>query len=312
MQFFGHTNIDFLSKRIIIINASLAFLVIGLIATIILGPKLGIDFTGGLELAYKFDKPVNTEEIRKAMSAAGIKSGEIKSYGEENQFLIRIKESEHAPELVNAALTKAFPNVKLEVLKSEKIEPKIGSEIALQAVLSVALAVIAILIYVAFRFEFTFGIGAVVALVHDVLITFAVVVMVSHLNIINLEMNQSFVAAILTVVGYSINDTVIIFDRIRENKEKTKGSDFIKIANMSINETLSRTVNTVGTTVIVLVVLLFFGGPVLEGFAFIMLFGILIGTFSSVFVATPIVILYLQKIKKINIREMKDLETIQI
>ncbi len=312
MQFFSDTHIDFLSSRKYFFYASTAVIIIGLLASFIMGPKLGIDFTGGTEIAYKFDKTVQTEDIRTAVTKAGLTGSEIKSFGKDNQYLIRVKESENAPERVEEALQGAFPDVTLITLKVDKIQPKIGAEIGLQALIAIILAVFAILIYIGFRFEFTFGLAAIVALVHDVLISFGLVVIVSHLNIINLEMNQSFVAAMLTVVGYSINDSVIIFDRIRENKEKSKGIDFIKMANTSINETLSRTVITLLTTVLVLVTLLLFGGPVLEGFAFTMLIGFITGTYSSIYIATPFVVWYLQKVKKMDLKEIKDMEAIHV
>ncbi len=159
------------------------------------------------------------------------------------------------------------------------------------------------LIYIGLRFEFTFGLGAIIALVHDVIFTLGMIVIFDKLGIINLEINQGIVAALLTVVGYSVNDTVIIFDRIRENREKHKGIPFAKIANLSINETLSRTIITVLTVLIVLLVMDFFSGPVLQGFAFTMTVGVIVGTYSSIYIATSFVLWYMKKVKKINIEE---------
>ncbi|ROL61960.1 protein translocase subunit SecF [Bacteroidetes/Chlorobi group bacterium ChocPot_Mid] len=303
MQFFHGTNINFIGKRQLFFFISISLIVIGLLTAIIMKPVLGIDFTGGTELAIDFHKPIKTESIRKTFEKSGFKGTEIKSYGKENQFLIRIQTSQKAEVLVNEIVRKNYPEYNIEILKVDQIGPKIGKELGLQAVFAVLLSVIAILLYIAFRFEFVFGLGAVIALVHDVLITFSMVVIFHHLGILDLEIDQSIVAALLTVVGYSINDTVIIFDRIRENREKFKGFDFIRMTNQSINETLSRTINTVITVVLVLITLVFLGGPVLQGFAFTMLVGIITGTYSSIYIASSFVIWFMQKVKKVELKE---------
>jgi preprotein translocase subunit SecF len=242
------------------------------------------------------------------LNNSGVDGAEIKSYGGNNQYLIRLKEFENADVTVQNAIDAQFQGVEYDVIKVDKIGPKIGSELYADALLAIFLAVLFILVYIAFRFEFNFGIGAVIALVHDVLLTFAIIVLVDHTGLINLEMNIITVAALLTVVGYSINDTVIVFDRIRENKEVHKGMNLHKMINMSINETLSRTVNTSVTTLIVLFVLLFFGGPVLEGFAFTMIIGIITGTYSSIFIASSFVILYTDKVLKPEVKETKKIK----
>ncbi|MFC2130834.1 protein translocase subunit SecF [Bacteroidota bacterium] len=303
MQFFSKTDINFVEKRNIFFVVSVVIIVFGILATIILKPVLGIDFAGGTEIALDFHKSIQTEQIRQSIESSGIKGGEIKSFGKENQFLIRIKESTKAETLVDDVLRNKFPDYKIEMLKVDQIGPKIGKELGLQALFAVLLAVVAILLYIAFRFEFMFGLGAVAALLHDVIITFTFIVIFHHIGIIDLEINQSIVAALLTVVGFSINDTVIIFDRIRENRERFKGFDFIKMVNQSINETLSRTVNTVGTVLLVLIPVVVFGGPVLEGFAFTMLIGIITGTYSSVYIASSFVIWFMQKVKKVDLKE---------
>jgi preprotein translocase subunit SecF len=300
MQFFHETTINFVNKRQLFFIISAIVIVVGGIAAIILGPKLGIDFTGGTEIAVKFSDKASTEEIRNVVAEAGYDGAEIKSFGSENQYLIRIQASEDAPSIIQGALENEFVDQEITTLKVDKIGPKIGSELYGQALMAVLLAVVAILLYIAFRFEFTYGLGAVVALIHDVVITFSVIVIVHHLGIINLELDQSILAGMLTVVGFSINDTVIIFDRIRENKERNKGMNFIKMVNMSINETLSRTVNTLLTALLVLVTLVFFGGPVLQGFAFTMLVGVIVGIYSSIYIASSFVIWYLGKVKKID------------
>lgn len=301
MRYFKNPNIDFLGKRKFFVILSITLIIACVLITAIEGVEYGIDFAGGTEVAVQTTNPVQTDQIRSAVSSAGLTGVEIKSFGEDNQYLIRTLESANAPELISNALSKAFPNEKISILKVDKIGPKIGSELRMQAFWAILLAVIVMLIYLAFRFEFIFGVGAIVALVHDVVLTFTIAVTLNNLGIVNLEVNLSILAAMLTVVGYSVNDTVIIFDRIRENKERHKGMNFIKLANLSINETLSRTVNTVGTTLLALFSLYVLGGPVLQGFALIMIIGIILGTYSSIYIVSAFVIWYMEKVKKIDL-----------
>ncbi len=301
MRFFHNPSIDFLGKRNVFISLSVVLILAGLLVTILSGVEYGIDFEGGTEIAVGTSQHIETDQLRSAVNSTGLTGVEIKSYGGENQYLIRIKEASNAPELINEALVKSFPGQKIEILKVDKIGPKIGSELRTQAFWAVLLAVVAMLLYLAFRFEFIFGVGAVVALVHDVILTFTIGVTLNKLGVLSLEVDLTILAAMLTVVGYSVNDTVIIFDRIRENKERHKGMNFIKLANLSINETLSRTVNTVATTLSALLALFLFGGHVLQGFAFIMILGIILGTYSSIFIASAFVIWYMEKVKKIDL-----------
>lgn len=302
MQFFHETHINFVGVRKYFIWGSTIITVFGLILALALGftnkIDYGIDFTGGSEIALKYNKEVHTDQVRAMLSKLGIQSEEVKSFGASNQFLIRIKESGSEITSLKDRLEKAGAPGEITVLKIDTIGPKIGGELRNQAILAVVLSLIAILIYISFRFEFMYGMGAVIAMLHDVMFTLTITILVHKAGLINLEINQSILAAFLTVVGYSINDTVIIFDRIRENKEKHKGMHFIKMVNLSINETLSRTVNTVMTVFLVLLTMVLFAGPVLQGFAFVMLIGILIGTYSSVYIASSTVIFYLERIKK--------------
>jgi len=301
MRFFHDTKINFVSKRLSFFYVSSAIIAIGIISVIILGVDYGIDFEGGTEIGVRFDKEISTEELRSKIEGAGIVGAEIKSYGKENQFLIRAKLTQEAAKTIRTTLDTGFEGYKVTVLKEDIIGPRVGSELRTDMYLAVFLSVLAILIYIAFRFQFVFGLGAVVALIHDVIVTFAFLVIFHNLAIMNLEINQTLLAGMLTVIGYSINDTVIIFDRIRENREKSKSTlNFIKVVNTSINETLSRTVNTVVTVLLVLIPLVFIGGPVLEGFALTMLIGIIAGTYSSIYIASSFVIWYLEKVKKIK------------
>ncbi|MEJ5286434.1 MAG: protein translocase subunit SecF [Bacteroidota bacterium] len=303
MQFFKKPNIDFVGKRNLFIILSLILNGISILLIIVFGFRYGIDFTGGTELAISVEKSIATDELRKILAQNKIVPDEIKSYGEKNQFLLRLKEVGEDANRIETSLLSSLKDYSIKILKKDTIGPKIGAELRIQAVIALLLSIIAMLIYIGLRFEFTFGLGAIIALVHDVIFTLGMIVIFDKLGIINLEINQGIVAALLTVVGYSVNDTVIIFDRIRENREKHKGIPFAKIANLSINETLSRTIITVLTVLIVLLVMDFFSGPVLQGFAFTMTVGILVGTYSSIYVATSFVLWYMKKVKKINIEE---------
>lgn len=320
MRFFHDTHIDFIKSRFTFFMISAAIFVLALILIFVLPVEYGIDFTGGTEIQVAVKNVQNTEQIRHAVEKIGFKDSEIKSYGKQNQFLIRVQEASQRS--ANTSDTTKVSDVLIQGLQKEMggntvtklgentIGPKVGSEMRTQAFLAVLLSVIAMLIYIAFRFEFVFGLGAIIALVHDVFITFGLVIFSQKLGILNLEVNQSILAAMLTVVGYSINDTVIIFDRIRENMQKHKGIGFSKLVNMSINETLSRTVNTVLTVVLVLITMVIMAGPVLEGFAFTMLLGIIFGTYSSIYIASSFVIWYLEKVKKQAVHE--DVEKVKI
>ncbi|MES2765828.1 MAG: protein translocase subunit SecF [Bacteroidota bacterium] len=300
MNFFGKTNIDFLGKRRTWFIASIIISLICLILPFF-GVRYGIDFTGGTEGAVAFKTPVATESVREAMTKAGFGGSEIKDYGEKGQYLIRVGNEADAPERMINGLKTAFPDNQITILKMDKIGPKVGSELRTQALLAVFLSIVAILLYVAFRFEFVYGLGAIIAIVHDVIVAIGAVVIVQKLGLFNLDADQSVLAALLTVIGFSINDTVIIFDRIRENKEKHKTMPLIPLMNLSLNETLSRTINTVLTVAVVLLVMIFFGGDVLRGFSFVMFIGIVVGSYSSIYIASGFVVWYYEHVKKVNV-----------
>jgi len=306
MQFFHDTKIDFLSKRRIFFFASIIINIVGILVVALKGLDYGIDFVGGTEVGIKFSgsSAVQTEEVRKAMDEAKFSGSEIKSYGKSDEFLIRLPNlvgKDYSSSAIMESLKKAFPNQTLTLLKVDKIGPKVGAELRSKAFMALGLSFLMIMLYIAFRFEFLYGLGAIVALVHDAILAFVVAVMVHDLGIINLEVNQSMLAAMLTVIGFSVHDTVIIFDRIRENREKHKNMPFIDMVNLSINETLSRTINTVMTAVLVLIVITVFGGEVLQGFAFVMLVGFVTGAYSSIYVASAFVAWYLESVKKYDI-----------
>lgn len=316
MEFFHNTNIDFIGQRTKFFILSVIVTVAGLVVAFAMGVQFGIDFEGGTEIAVQFSKTTDPGAIRSALDNIGYEGSEIKSYGKQNQYLIRVRNAEEqgtegtsviadASSTSNELMTKlksSFPDEDVQLLKSEKVGPKVGAELRQQALIAVVLSIIAIMIYVAFRFEFIYGLAAIIALVHDVLVAFAAVVICNNLGLLNgLEINQNMIAAFLTVIGFSINDTVIIFDRIRENRELHKNMALIPLMNMSINETLSRTINTVTTVVLVLLTMVLLGGEVLAGFSFAMLVGIVTGAYSSIYIASSFVIWYMEKVKKVNV-----------
>lgn len=307
MQFLHGTNIDFLGKRKTLIYFSLVLNVLGIILPFALGLKFGIDFTGGTEVGVELPGKANaTAEIREIVEKGGISGIEIKSFGRDNQYLIRIPTDAYGAgvdvrKTIEERLQQSMSAETVKILMVNNIGAKVGSELRTAALIAVVLAIIAIMLYIAFRFEFTFGIGAAVAIIHDVLVTLAFVAIFSKLGILNLEMNTAMIAAFLTVIGFSVNDTVIIFDRVRENLEKHKAMNLIQLMNLSINETLSRTINTVMTVVLVLLTMTVFGGEGLQGFAFTMLVGIVTGAYSSIYIASAFVIWYIQNVQKKDI-----------
>ena len=286
MQFLAGTNIDFVGKRGIAVWVSLALILAGIVSLVMHGgPKYSIDFTGGALVQLQFAEPVPAQTVRDALAGIGYDDAEIVQFGAPNEILVRVKgggEGMGAKDAVFDAISSQWPDVELR--RSEAVGPKIGGELRSAALQAIGLALGLILIYITIRFEFRFAIAAIVALVHDVLITLGV------FSIAGFEISLAVVAAFLTIVGYSLNDTIVVFDRIRENLKVPGRDSYESVLNRSINQSLSRTVVTSGTTMLVLLVLLFFGGEVLKGFAFALTIGVLIGTYSSIFVATPVLV----------------------
>lgn len=294
MEFLKNPNVDFIKSRYFFFILSVISFITGIALTFLSEINMGIDFVGGTEIQVAFSKKVNIDEIRSAIEKNGVGDAEIKSFGKDNQFLVRVKENNtndsKVSETVMNILNKEFSSEAPTKLGENSIGPKVGKEMRTQAIFAVILAVIAIMLYVAFRFEWVFGLGAMISIVHDVVFTFGLVLIVGKLDLINVQFDQTMLAAMLTVIGYSINDTVVIFDRIRENKELHQGMEIRKLINMSMNETLSRTINTGMSVIVVLAIMVFTAGPVLQGFCFTMLIGIIVGTYSSIYVASSYVI----------------------
>jgi preprotein translocase SecF subunit len=274
---------------------STIMVLIGMVSVVFKGIEYGIDFQGGTELVIGFSSKVEVADVRKALDKVGLGASEIKSYGTDGlSLLIRTTEQgmgTTVSDKIKQTVQQNLPGVKSEVLKEDKIGPKVGKELRLSALYAVFWSFIAILVYVAFRFKYTYGIGAVVALVHDIFTTFGFLSILNGLIPgLNLEISQEVIAAFLTLIGVSVNDTVVIFDRIRENEKVHRSLPLQEVMNKSLNETLSRTIITSGTIFMVLVILLIFGGEVNRGFAFTMAFGIVTGTYSSIYVASALVL----------------------
>lgn len=280
------TKINFLRFRQIGMGLSLALCVASAILFISKGLNYGIDFQGGILIEVRTSGTADIGQIRGQISKLGLGNIEIQEFGKPTDVLIRVERQPGGAKEQNQAVERVKSSLGNEVdyRRVEFVGPKVSGELVEAGIMAVLLALAAMLLYIWFRFEWQFGVGAVVALVHDVLLTIGV------FSILGLEFNLSTVAAILTIAGYSINDTVVVYDRVRENLRKYKVMDLQALLNASLNDTLSRTLLTSITTLLALFILYFFGGEVLKGFSFAMIWGVLIGTYSSLMVATPLLI----------------------
>ena len=264
-----------LSLSAVLVLASLAFLFTR-------GLNLGIDFTGGNVIQLEFDNLPEVAEVRKVVSGVVAQEAMIQKFGEKGVIIRTNEDTEESREQVISVLQKAFPDMK--VSGYEKVGPVVGGELRRQAVIGVSIALVAILIYITVRFRFRFAVVSVIPLVHDVLIA------LGFFSLTQMEVSSSFIAAILTIVGYSLNNTIIILDRIRENWRDLGRDGIEKLVNDSVNQTLARTINTTLTTLFPVIALCVWGGPVLQAFSYAMLVGIIAGTYSSMFVATGFLI----------------------
>jgi len=286
-------NIDFIGKRKIAMTASgvLLLLCVGLL--IFKGLNFGIDFTGGTLVEMRFKQPPAIAKVRDSLKPAGYSQAIIQEYGAANEILIRVQsksgdESSAISTAILKALAARFGADDVQMRRVEFVGPQVGKELAYDGIMAVLIAMVAILIYVTFRFELRFALGADLALLHDVTMVLGL------FSLTGKEFTLPVVAALLTVIGYSLNDTIVVFDRIRENfaanRKKKKPDDENTIVNASINQTLSRTLMTSFTTLLVVAALFFLGGEVIHGFALALMAGIIVGTYSSIYIASPIML----------------------
>jgi preprotein translocase subunit SecF len=282
MRLLTNVNLDFLGKRKIAAIASGAVILAGLFSLLAKGgPALSIDFTGGTLAQIKFTSAVDVGTVRESLLDYGFSRPTIQQFGAEDEILIRVPVDETSEEFTRQ-LRDALPEFEFEIRRLETVGPKIGGELRGKAIQSVLFALLGILIYISLRFDRYYALGAVAALAHDVLITLGV------FSILNLELDLAIVAAFMTIVGYSLNDTIVVFDRIRENVKIFRKTDFFTTVNSSINQTLSRTIITSFTTFMVVMVLYLIGGEMIKYFAFALIVGVLVGTYSSIYVASPL------------------------
>ena len=290
------TKINFLGIRRHAFVLSGLLLGVSIISIILHGGlNYGIDFAGGTLVQVKFSEPTQVETIKENLASIGLDRSLIQRFGEkgENEYLIRVEKSvSDLADLsgqIEGTLQEAYGKYGVEIRRTEMVGPKVGKDLRRKGILAIVYALIGILIYITWRFEFIFAVGAIIALAHDVMITVGV------FSIANKEFTLPIVAAILTIIGYSLNDTIVVYDRIRENRRKMRREPFVKVINSSINETLGRTLLTSLTTLFVVVILFIFGGGVIHDFAFALMVGVLAGTYSSIFVASPFILIWQER-----------------
>jgi len=292
MELIKNPNLDFMGKRMYAFIFSGALSLLGLFAVFAIAngkANLGVDFAGGTAVQIKFTQGVPLHDVRLALEKGGLKDFDLQDLPSENKVLIRVKKQEEKlggfTEMITQILAQSFADKKPVVDSTTEIGPKVGSRLKEDALWAVLYAIIGILAYIAFRFKFRFGVGATIATFHDVLAVLAVFFVMGK------EINLILLSALLTIAGYSLTDTVVVFDRVRENLKKYLREPVEAVVNRSINEVLSRTIVTSLTVFLSALALFLFGGEVIHDFAFAMLIGVIIGTYSSVFVASPVVIL---------------------
>jgi preprotein translocase subunit SecF len=297
--FTSKKNIDFISKRKLAYGLSLLMILASIGSIVFQGLNFGIDFSGGTLVQVKFQTPPDLKQIRTVLSSLDLGDVVIQEFGSPEEILIRVEkqvtdakaQSELSQKIIKILEPIADKN-SVDLRRVEFVGPQVGEELTEKGIMAVIYSMIAILFYVAWRFELRFAYGAVLALIHDLGIT------IGFFSLMQKEFTLVVVAALLTVIGYSLNDTIVVYDRIREEMKRFKSKDLIFIINEAVNRTLSRTMITSMTTLLVLVALLLFGGEVIHDFALTLFLGVLIGTYSSVFVASPIVLLLNKKSSK--------------
>ncbi len=293
IELIKNPNINFLGKRNIAFIFSGILVAIGIIAVVQIATgraNLGIDFAGGTAIQFKFEKPVALHAVRLALEKGGLKDFDLQDFPAVNKMLIRVKKTEtelgKVSDTVTNILSQAFPDNKYVIDSSTSIGPTVGNRLKADAAKAIAFAVVGILLYVAFRFQFKFGVGATIATFHDVLAVLGLFYLMGK------EINLILVTALLTIAGYSLTDTVVVFDRIRENLKIKQRESVETVMNSSINEVLSRTIITSATVLLTSLSLFLFGGEVIHDFALAMILGVIVGTYSSIFVASPVVLVW--------------------
>ncbi len=293
LQIFKNPKYDFQSKRRGAFVFSVVLILVGIVSTIFRGgPNLSIDFIGGLQVVLRFEKTMDEGTMRAFLTDNEYPEAEVKiaREGAFQDIMVRMPgtaEKAGREDIVvelEKDLRAHFTDNPFEVRNVEQVGPKIGRELRSAALLAILASLFFIVIYITWRFQYRYAIAAIVALIHDVLIVFGI------FNLLNLQLSLAIIAAFLTIVGYSLNDTIVVFDRIRENVKKLRFQNLMEQINVSINETLSRTILTSGTTLVVVLILYIFGGSVIHDFAFALLVGVIIGTYSSIFIASPVLV----------------------
>ena len=266
---------------------SLSLVIISIVLLFFKGLNFGVDFKGGTLIELRAnDKIINVTSLRESFGKMNLGDFNVKKFGNENDFLIKIEKkdtSANAIEIIKEELTSSIGG-SFNFRRVENVGPKVSAELLKSGVIAIALSLAAMLFYIWIRFEWQFSLGAILALFHDVVITLGI------FSLFNLEINLSIVAAVLTIVGYSMNDTVVIYDRVRENLRKFSDIKIFELTNISINETLSRTIITSVTTLLALVSIYLFGGEILKGFSLAMIMGVVFGTYSSIYIANPVLV----------------------
>lgn len=295
MRIFETANYTFIANRKIGYIISSALILLSIVGILVKGGlQYGIDFKGGKEFVFEFEKPVTVGEVRSTLTDVLGSQPEVKYFGGDNIVLVRTDSQKDVNTLrnsMNDAIKSSFPENTSEIVKTDNVGPRFAEDLKAGALSAIIASIFTIFIYILVRFRnWRFSAGAVIALIHDVVITLGLFTVLNDILPFSLTIDQTIIAAFLTIVGYSLNDTVVVFDRIRENTFVHKSMEYGEMINRSINDTLSRTVITSGTTLFVVIVLFIFGGEVLKGFSFALIMGILIGTYSSIFVASSIVL----------------------
>lgn len=293
MRLFANANYDFLRQRKYAFAIAIGFSVIGLALLLLRGVNYSVEFTGGTLIQVETERPTDVGALRNALQSRGIEGAEIQTFGSDREIVVRARvaragsdanDTQATAEAVGQALDATLGAGTYRILRTEAVGPKVGGELRQQAVFAILMSFLAVLAYLAYRFEWRFGVAAVIATAHDIVAALA------FIGLARLEVSLFVVAGLLTIVGYSLNDTIVIFDRIRENLHRRKREGFESILNRSINETLPRTFFTGTTAVGSLLALSVLGGDVVRPFALLMLFGVIVGTFSSIYIAAPVLL----------------------